>query len=492
MGKNKKRKKDMVTVTYLEDVKNEDISSDQDVQRAFCSDNEFVNEICWSVFKEDYIPPLIIGEIPQENGTIQSYIIDGVQRTTALMMFRHMNYKLAKTMEETVLKYQKKCRDKNGKLIRDEDGNIKMEMCEFNVVGKTFDDFPPELQQIFDRYQLELVVYENCDMEDISRLIRKFNKQGGMKVNQKALTWIPSFARKVKNIVKNNGFYKDCIPCSPAASKNGTYEQTVLDSIFTVFHRDEWKKQAKQRNMFLESNTSNDEVYTINEYGKRIHEVCLDEYQDIFTPKNIHVWFAVFHEFNSYGFEDRKFEEFLKEFRETLHSKTVNDITYDELDSSKNTKDKKTIIDKVDLICKLMRECFHVEDEDLDTTENILDFVKENVDDTVADEDVELCEDMFESYTIELDHKLKPFEDENKKSMLALIMYSMNQNRDTEMETFLPKYIQKVNGYSKNQKRNYKIMQMQFDYYVTKLEEKKSTGENSNVIQMPLQLPAMA
>lgn len=62
MNKNKKRKKDMVTVTYLEDVKNEDISSDQDVQRAFCSDNEFVNEICWSVFKEDYIPPLIIGE----------------------------------------------------------------------------------------------------------------------------------------------------------------------------------------------------------------------------------------------------------------------------------------------------------------------------------------------------------------------------------------------------------------------------------------------
>ena len=60
MRQNKKRKKDMVTVTYLEDVKNEDISSDQDVQRAFCSDNEFVNEICWSVFNEDYVPPLII------------------------------------------------------------------------------------------------------------------------------------------------------------------------------------------------------------------------------------------------------------------------------------------------------------------------------------------------------------------------------------------------------------------------------------------------
>lgn len=492
MSKNKKRKKDMVTVTYLEDVRNEDISSDQDVQRAFCSDNEFINEICWSVFTEDYIPPLIIGEIPQENGTVQSYIIDGVQRTTALMMFRHMNYKLTKTMEETILTYQRKCKDKNGKLIRDEDDNVKMEMCEFNVVGKTFDDFPPELQKIFDRYQLELVVYENCDMEDISRLIRKFNKQGGMKVNQKALTWIPSFARKVKNIVKNNGFYKDCIPCSPAASKNGTYEQTVLDSVFAVFHRDEWKKQAKQRNMFLEDNTSNEEVFTINGYGKRIHDVCLDKYQDIFTPKNIHVWFSVFHEFNSYGFEDRKFEEFLREFRETLHSKEVNNITYDELDSSKNTKDKKTIIDKINLICELMREYFHVEDEDLDTTENVLDFVKENVDDTVTDEDIELCEDMFESYTVELDHKLKPFDAENKKSMLALIMYSMNENRDAEMETFLPKYILKVNDYSKNQKRNYKIMQIHFDRYVEKMEEKKSPVENNKVIHMPLQLPAMA
>ena len=482
----------MTSLAYLDNVKNEEISCDQDVQRVFCSDNEFVNEICWSALTKGYIPPLILGEIPQKNGIVQSYVVDGVQRTTALRMFRHLNYRFTKAMEEKVLKYQSICRDKEGKVIRDEDGNIKMEMREFNVVGKCFDDFPTELQKKFDGYELKLVVYEECTMSDISKLIRKFNKQGGMKTNQKALTWIPTYARKVKNIVKGNGFYRDCIPCSPAASKNGTYEQTVLDSIFTVFHGDEWKKQAKQRNMFLEDNASNDEVYAINEYGKRIHEVCLDEYQDIFTPKNIHVWFAVFHEFNSYGFEDRKFEEFLKEFRETLHSKEVNNVTYDELDSSKNTKDKKTIIDKINLICELMREYFHVEDEDLDTTENVLDFVKENVDDTVTDEDIELCEDMFESYTVELDHKLKPFEDENKKSMVALIMYSMNENRDAEMETFLPKYILKVNDYSKNQKRNYKIMLMHFDRYVEKTEEKKSPVENNKVIHMPLQLPAMA
>lgn len=39
MRQNKKRKKDMVTVTYLEDVKNEDISSDQDAM----IDKIFVN-----------------------------------------------------------------------------------------------------------------------------------------------------------------------------------------------------------------------------------------------------------------------------------------------------------------------------------------------------------------------------------------------------------------------------------------------------------------
>ena len=99
---------------------------------------------------------------------------------------------------------------------------------------------------------------------------------------------------------------------------------------------------------------------------------------------------------------------------------------------------------------------------------------------------------MFESYTVELDHKLKPFEDENKKSMMALIMYSMNENRDAEMETFLPKYILKVNDYSKNQKRNYKIMQIHFERYVEKMEEKKLPVENNKVIHIPLQLPAMA
>ena len=76
--------------------------------------------------------------------------------------------------------------------------------------------------------------------------------------------------------------------------------------------------------------------------------------------------------------------------------------------------------------------------------------------------------------------------------MMALIMYSMNENRDTEMEAFLPKYIQKVNDYSKNQKRNYKIMLMHFDHYVEKTEEKKLAVENNKVIHMPVQLPAMA
>ena len=68
----------------------------------------------------------------------------------------------------------------------------------------------------------------------------------------------------------------------------------------------------------------------------------------------------------------------------------------------------------------------------------------------------------------------------------------MNKNRDTEMEAFLPKYIQKVNDYSKNQKRNYKIMLMHFDRYVEKTEEKKLAVENNKVIHMPVQLPAMA
>ena len=105
--------------SYLKSVNSEDISENQDVQRMFCWDNPAINELIVTVLTEDYIPPIILGEEELGGDLTQQYIVDGIQRTTALNKFRHMNWKTTKSFENSVIQYQAKMRDEEGHLIKD-------------------------------------------------------------------------------------------------------------------------------------------------------------------------------------------------------------------------------------------------------------------------------------------------------------------------------------------------------------------------------------
>ena len=71
----KKVKKITIPVkSYLGDVKEGDVNEDQDVQRDFCSENSFINELCVTILTEDYLPPIILGEIPISDELVQQYI----------------------------------------------------------------------------------------------------------------------------------------------------------------------------------------------------------------------------------------------------------------------------------------------------------------------------------------------------------------------------------------------------------------------------------
>ena len=86
----KVREETVPSTIYLDEVKSGDISENQDVQRKFCSDNSFINGIAVTILTGNYLPPLIIGEIPVIDGIVQKYIVDGMQRTTALRKIRYI------------------------------------------------------------------------------------------------------------------------------------------------------------------------------------------------------------------------------------------------------------------------------------------------------------------------------------------------------------------------------------------------------------------
>lgn len=452
--------------SYLASVNSEDISENQDVQRMFCWDNPAMNELILTVLTEDYIPPIILGEEELGGGLTQEYIVDGIQRTTALNKFRNMNWKTTKSFENSVIQYQAKRRDEEGHLVKDENGSILWDNCEFDIRNKTFEQLPDELKKKFDDYQIRIVVHQNCTMQEISKLVRRYNRNKSMGSNQKALTWIPTYARKIKNIA-NNEFYKNCVAPSEPMRKNGTYEQTVANSVMTVFHMNDWKKAPKDRNEYLEENSSFDEFEKINEYGNRIAKVCGNKFQNIFVFKDILCWMTTFHNFTKLGLEDNKFAGFVNALVKDLHSKVIGEWSYDTLDKEAGTSDKKIVQAKIDTYTALMMAYLHInttENVEENTEESILSFVQENANSNATDDDVEFYTDMVED-CVKID---TPVYKSCKMALIALMAYACQKEQDQDFESWIKNY--KTSNFSPSQKTNYLYLKRDFDKFIQKGE----------------------
>lgn len=460
----KVREQAIALSSYLKSVNSEDISENQDVQRMFCWDNPAINELIVTVLTEDYIPPIILGEEELGGDLTQQYIVDGIQRTTALNKFRHMNWKTTKSFENSVIQYQAKMRDDEGHLIKDKDGSILWENREFDIKNKTFEQLPDELKKKFDDYQIRIVIHQNCTMQEISKLVRRYNRNKSMGSNQKALTWIPTYARKIKNIA-NNEFYKNCVSYSKSMRKNGTYEQTVANSVMATFHLNDWKKAPNDRNEYLEENSSFDEFEKINEYGNRIAKVCGNKFQNVFVFKDILCWIATFDKFTKLGVKDNKFAEFVNALVNDLHDKVIGEWSYDLLDKEAGTSDKKIIQAKIDTYTTLMMNYLHINPETAieNSEETTLSFVQENANPDATEEDIEFYRDMVED-CVRVD---EPVYQQCERAVIAIMAYACMKEQDEEFEKWIQKYKNQTN-FSPSQKANFTYMKNSFDKYVQK------------------------
>lgn len=460
----KVREQSIALSSYLKSVNSEDISENQDVQRMFCWDNPAINELIVTVLTEDYIPPIILGEEELGGDLTQQYIVDGIQRTTALNKFRNMNWKTTKSFENSIIQYQAKMRDEEGHLIKDEDGSILWENREFDIKNKTFEQLPDELKKKFDDYQIHIVIHQNCTMQEISKLVRRYNRNKSMGSNQKALTWIPTYARKIKNIA-NNEFYKNCVAPSKSMRKNGTYEQTVANSVMATFHLNDWKKTPNDRNEYLEENSSFDEFEKVNEYGNRIAKVCGNKFQNIFVFKDILCWIATFDKFTKLGVEDNKFAEFINALVNELHDKVIGEWSYDLLDKEAGTSDKKIIQAKIDTYTALMMDYLHIDAETTleNSEETILSFVQENANPDATEEDIEFYRDMVED-CVRVD---EPVYQQCERAVIAIMAYACMKEQDEEFEKWIQRYKNQAN-FSPSQKTNFTYMKNSFDRYIQK------------------------
>ena len=445
---------------YLDEVDQENIKINQAVQRDFCWSKEMMNALIYSALsRKIYIPTIILAEEKKKNGTKQTYVVDGGQRTETLYQFKYEGYKITKNLRNYLIPYNKKKVDENGEYIRDEYGNIESEIEMFDIRNKTYDDFPDELKSKFNGCPLTTSIYQDCTTEETSELVLLYNNHVGMNVSQKSLTYIGKYAEEIKRIKDTNLFLKDCTALTENEKTKGFWERVISESVMAVKHFESWKKTPKDMCDYLNNNSSIDEYKEVEKYFNRLipytDKVENAEVSQLFTSKNMFVWMMVFSRFDKLHIPDNRFGEFLKAFVSGLSNKKINGENWVEIDADKHTKDRSVINKKVDYLETLMNDFLHIDNEDLEEV-NILDFIRENVNLDVTEEDVELYSDMLDDLTLEVDNDTKLLDEHNRPSLLALVGYACEN--DIDLDEWIKQWFVANTMYVLNQKRNFEIM----------------------------------
>lgn len=476
---------------YLGDIRNENISESADAQRKFCSSNTFIDGLGVTILNHSYLHSLILGEV-KKGDVVQLYQVDGNQRVGALMLIRYGNYKFGSKIEDSVIPYQRKVKDENGKIVRDEKGDPVWEKAEFDIAKKTFADLPEELQRQFDTFQVKVATHRDCTMADISKLIRKYNSGTSMNASQKSFTYLDMYARKVKTIAATD-FFNESTSLTENQNKKGVWESIVMRAMMTVFHLDDWKKSAKDMAVFLNHNASDMEFDLFQDMANSLCDVCGDAYKKLFNVKNIPIWFAAYDHFLKLGIENIKFRKFLDAFQDNLHMSPVEceydfkklegNITWDKLDEQSGTTDGSLVKAKIDTLCQLIDEFFSIEktektetepvvEENNNTVEEtneveidpVLKFAQDNVRDTIEPEDIALYKDFLSDFVKDE----SPIYKAGEETVIALMAYATDIEKDAEFSEWIDRENSKNNTYSSSHKTNFTYLKRDFDEFLEK------------------------
>jgi len=343
---------------YLKLMKNETIRTDQDCQRLSGQWNaNMVGELIATVLTDNYIPPIILGE-ETTNGITKQWIIDGLQRSSSLSLFRYGNTKITKTVEENLITYQRKVLDGDGNPKRDTKGEIIWETAEFDIRNKTYGQLPEELKDRFDGYQIEAVIHQDCDTTKISKLVRKFNNHTAMNTNQKAFTYIDNFATDIRRVTENR-FFLDIYSGTARSRINGTFERVIADMVLLCNYPDEYRKESKKNFEWLNENSN---IYDFESLDKLLTKLtdsleATKEIRALFDVKHSHILIAVFKAFIESGHEAKGFGNFLGWFMDGGNETVIDGKTWEDLNGiTHSTRDKNIVLGKLDYLEKLMKQ----------------------------------------------------------------------------------------------------------------------------------------
>lgn len=455
---------------YLDRVDNEDIKIDQAVQRSFCWNKEMMNALIYSALsRKIYIPNFILAEEKRSDGTKQTYVVDGGQRTETLYQFKYGGYVITNNLRSYIIPYKRKRIDDKGDVLRDEYGNIQYELIEYDIRRKTYADLPQELKNKFDGCPLTTVIYQDCTTEETSELVLLYNNHVGMNVSQKSLTYIGKFADEIKRIKDSNRFLIDCTSLSENEKKKGVWERVISESVMAINHFEHWKKQPKDMCDYLNSNSSIEEFRVVEGYFNRLipytDKMSNRELAALFTAKNLFIWMMLFDKFVKMNVSDDKFGQFLNAFVTELQYKKINGENWVDIDNDRHTKGRSLIERKVKYLENLLRE--FLSSANLQEEKNSVEFIIAEclgIDTRKIQKDMDLYNeslDILLENTVKVDSKLR--NEQNRPSLLGMMIYSYKCDKD--LDDWMENYAQNNNTYFVDQKKNFLHMKEDFDQY---------------------------
>lgn len=424
------------------------------------------SELISDILRGKSLTQIIISE-EIKNGLRMQWLIDGKQRCSTLDDFLHDGFAITRNVKNYNVRYQTTKVDKDGNEVLNEDGFTEMEFREFDIRGKRFSQLPEELQDIFKDRQIPVLYNMNCTKKDIADDIARFNRSRPMNKSQNG--WLgmdESFGEFVDNIAKMQ-FFQSSFSGSTYTDNNhtsGLIRRIIVESIMVSDFVDEYNKDFNKMCEFLSEEASDSNFTEFYSLVERLMLVSTKEVGHMFNSKDSFLWFGLFSRFSKLETKDQKFIEFMNKFSESLHSKQIDGVSFDDL-NSKSTKDKNVVIRKLNHLEKLMCEYLCLNNTEL-TDIDIFDFLKENVNLNITQDDADQYEEVLNDLTLNVDNSSKLLDEQNRASLVAIVAYSFDN--DIDLDSWIVDYFERNNKYIRNQKENFIHMKQDLKKYIQK------------------------
>lgn len=482
------------------------------LQRAAgCSTDSCKSGLITSVVRNEKIDSIKLCEEHVEDNTWKLWLIDGLQRLTTFEEYFNNAFAISKKQKKSIVYYKDK--------VNGED-----QLIEYDLRGKRYRDLPQAIKDQIDDYILNVDIHLDCTKEDMAYDIERYNQNVPMNTNQKNFLCMLNTASDIKDLANNHVFFKDCGDYKGYEKPKGIIERVITEAMMLMFHFDLWSK-GKKMNEILDAHASSAEFSIFEgELDDLAKIIDHDTTGQLFNSKNSFIWFAAFNKFTDFDLPNERFAEFLTAFQDRLHSECFDEYeqkSFDTYDNGKGTKDKKVVATKLDMLEKLMKDFFGLNEE---TEEPI---IEENFDvDEVIDDDIfeeEICEkqeevvEEKENDPVVVEESSVPTaeEIENQKTLdfikaevdpgaimkdvedfmdivnddnsfkfdsavltvsktvtCALIAYSYLLDKDTEFFKWANDICKKGRTFSLNDRINYICLKREFDSYIDDLDGK--------------------